>query len=360
MGLPVEGEHLTGALLTVSLFGLYTCIVVQSFYYLKRAIDQSIWIYGQITVLWALTLGSTVLQASIVYDAFVASEGSLSAAEYYATWYMGWKFIALTTLFYITLLVGNMSICWRLYVLWRHNWRVLAPLLILFFAVTTFIFLSIAYHYKSRSDARFWALDLALHKAKGALTLTTHLCMLALMCGKIWQVSKWAITDNRRTFRDKIDILIESGGLYVVAVLLSTVMQSINAFDMRSITLSYLLPQTIALVSTLVLSRFHVVIQALEGRSSQFPPVSLQPPVFAAVTPDPTVVNITTTTSTTTSAGAIQLKEKRFSIYNKAPHISDNKASSQIVEVLDEVDESDVSRKGYHSDLDLDRKETID
>ncbi|KAG8937180.1 hypothetical protein FRC02_003855 [Tulasnella sp. 418] len=358
MGQPLEGVHLTATFLSVGAFGLYTCLLLKTLLHLRKTLVRPIYIFTKLSTLWVLALFATVIQTSTTYDAFVGLRATMTPEEYFLTWFGRWQFVLLVALSYVAGLLGNAFICWRLNTFWRGNSKVLIAPYTLLLALTICIIMTIFYHVKAGGDTEYCHLRDAWQEAAVVLILAVNATVMALMCLRIWRVSRSVITLNSTGhpfYRHVIQVLVESGIIYGIAYLLLATLQGAEQISAK-IVLAYLIPQVVGIIPTIIALRIHSAASnssSTETDQNELPPVSLQRPVFASVP----VNSIITTTSitTTTAASATYDKLKTFPADLKMASISDNDVSSSADSKPDEADRSNQTDRYINVDLEMQR-----
>ncbi|KAG8937214.1 hypothetical protein FRC02_003889 [Tulasnella sp. 418] len=296
----MEGFHVVGIFLSVAVFGLYTCLFAQTLYQLKRATSRPVMLFISLTAFWAITTFITVLRAACLYAAAVSWDGVTTVNQYYALWCHRKEAVATMAVIHTTCLLGNLFICWRLYVLWKRDRGILvAPIMLLTcFAATATT--SIVYAVKSRKSKRFipyrdsWQLGTAI----GALTVNAVL--VGCMCWRIWRVSRSVshISPITSSFYQRaLHTLIESGAGYFVIVFI-TIVTKVADLPGVNIVLVHLLPQAFSLLPTLVILRLYSSASVSKGAVGHdtIPPTSqritISQPVFAPASTYTTMIQL--------------------------------------------------------------------
>ncbi|KAG8957356.1 hypothetical protein FRC03_010226 [Tulasnella sp. 419] len=217
----VEKFHVIGVLISMALYGLYSCLYLQTLYHLKRASARPALLFIGLTTLWIFTTLVTVLRAWCLYQALIPLDGVTTANEYYAQWYQPWESVVTMVIVHATCLLGNTFICWRLYVLWKRDARILIAPVILLTCYVVVATMSVVYAVKSKTSQRYAPIRNGLQLGTAIGALTVNAVLVSLMCWKVWRVSRSVsqLSPVTGSFYERaLHILIESGAGYFIVV----------------------------------------------------------------------------------------------------------------------------------------------
>ncbi|KAG8937169.1 hypothetical protein FRC03_011561 [Tulasnella sp. 419] len=239
-----------------------------------------------------------VLQMMGFYGAFVGAIGKMGPVQYITQWCTQWQYLLVLVLTYVSGVLGNAFICWRLYVFWKRNIRVLIVPLTLLLGLIVCSGITISYEFKYAKGLQYRPLRDAWLQSVIAISLFIHVLVIGLMCWKVYLVSK-SVSDlspsASNLYNHIFNVFIESGALYAIVVGISFILRCANSFTL-TVLVNYLVPSVIGLVPTLIVLRLllHVTSQSRRATGHDIaPPHSQQKTVTQLVFAQATVGDTT-------------------------------------------------------------------
>ncbi|KAL0955220.1 hypothetical protein HGRIS_004122 [Hohenbuehelia grisea] len=175
-------------------------------------------------VLFFLITAHWILQIDRIFDGFIRKIVGPDAETFYAdTWTA--KFIAKTGIYIAQTLIADLTVIYRLYIIWDRNWRVLVlPIsaMAVYIAGTGFCFAQVAPGVSSYID------DVGGCKiAIFASSFFINVFVTALISWRIWQITHELENLGvafHQSLRPVIQILIESAFIYTLCLVLSQIL----------------------------------------------------------------------------------------------------------------------------------------
>ncbi|KAG9043332.1 hypothetical protein FS837_009741 [Tulasnella sp. UAMH 9824] len=248
----LDAAHLLGAVLSFSLFGLYTGLFFITAWVVRTrrmTVTPAIIAIG---VLWLLNVACSFLDGVKVYMAFVVHpEGSMD-------YFLKRRDLGLQMAFCLIVIVAgtiaDATICWRLYIIWSRDCRVLVfPITVL---IAGLLGCSLVIADDVLTTTRGPQAAIITNRQAWSLAMcTTELVLNALLTGliiaKLWRAHKTTRSTTKSPYTRIILALVESGALYIFvmgACAISVACGSIVA----STVLFYLMPRLIGIVPTMI------------------------------------------------------------------------------------------------------------
>ncbi|KAG8939527.1 hypothetical protein FRC03_006257 [Tulasnella sp. 419] len=218
--LPDEGAHLVGVLLGQVTYGIYIYVAARVFVYIKRRRAPRVVAIFMISSC-IVTTATQVIRIWTTYDAFVQRRNPNGARGFYQLEYLKVYSPASKCPAYLNGALADALLCWRMYVVWNRNKRVLIIPLCFLSALIGCMTMSLLYEVKAASNQiycdkeRQWLLTTVF------LTLSLNIVFTTLIIWKIWRIaqdfSAYSVGSGRLYWRI-ILAMAESGILYTATL----------------------------------------------------------------------------------------------------------------------------------------------
>ncbi|PAV19971.1 hypothetical protein PNOK_0490500 [Pyrrhoderma noxium] len=316
----VDISYLIGGWLASSLWGIYTIMFYVFIYFTVTKRPRELWK----TATWLLC-SMYILTSGHLFIALYRMVSALDALKLGAD--MANKYLFDVTIpinrgkdivYIIILLLGDIILTWRCFVVWGYNlWVVICPaLLILTTTITGFISNSFLFHPQSLNvkTMRIWA------TAMFSSSVATNIIVTLLTAGRIWWLVKphgsFTIRPQDRTYLRIIFLILDSGAFVTAGKLCELILL---VTDGRQVSGSHpiyiifeMMPQITGMVPTLMLALVHSELIS-SSASSTDPSVVDTAPTFLDFwvqnTGDTSTTNVEGQTSTEFSQQKASTKE---------------------------------------------------
>ncbi|KAG9023669.1 hypothetical protein FRB95_012644 [Tulasnella sp. JGI-2019a] len=215
----LDVANFLGLLVSLMMYGLYLVMffaTIEDQWRRRKRIPVAVYVT---ICLFATTTGNVALFIADFYNAW-ANCGDVDVIEYFAntrTPILPLRYLFIT----ISGAIADVLMCWRLYIIWSRNLRILIfPVLLLCIEVVLSVLLCALSFVGYRSTGKYHKTYLVMSIIAGACTLIMNMTCTALIVGKLWSARHKSLAIERRSLYKAVSItLIESGTLYTGTLL---------------------------------------------------------------------------------------------------------------------------------------------
>ncbi|KAG8898184.1 hypothetical protein FRC00_003160 [Tulasnella sp. 408] len=215
----LDAAHLLGAVLSFSLFGLYTGLFFMTAWVVRTrrmTVTPAIIAIG---VIWLLNVACSFLDGVKVYIGFVVhKEGSM---DYFLKRHDLGLQMAFCLIVIVAGTIADATICWRLYIIWSRDRRILVfPITVL---IAGLLGCSLVIADDVLTTVRGPQAAIISNRQAWSLAMcTTELVLNAVLTGliiaKLWRAHKTTRSTTKSPYTRIILALVESGALYMLVM----------------------------------------------------------------------------------------------------------------------------------------------
>ncbi|KAG8980902.1 hypothetical protein FRB93_008881 [Tulasnella sp. JGI-2019a] len=261
MGISIDVAHLLGWAIGMAFYGLYAGLFAITMWVLRNHQHNRGLVYWGIVGLFIISTVQTFICCAESYDAWINHAADPGPGAWFIADGNPWQPVK-DTFVYLGTVFADSLVCWRLYVVWSQQKRILIVPILLLCGST--ISGALVVYYEARTVQV--NADTYLNTSSN-LTIVVIVCTLlmnllttSLIAGRLWWINRQVQhVSNKRSsrYRKVMAAIIESGSLYTLTMLILIILYgagSVNGVYLAA----YIVPMVIGIFPTLIVLQVNI------------------------------------------------------------------------------------------------------